>query len=564
MATNLLQFAADRPYLHSKSDHFLADAVEYFQDSNGTIWASQQINEVINILSNLESQLQLKADSFLAPWGKSYEAASQDLFFSKGQDNEKYHKQFLVLINSPQFIQKIKNSIKNIELQQKFYDVVQKRQVDFIKPDDNKSVQEYLREFLAKFFNTKGKINFSGDRVEELIIRDLLQGRKFSTKKENLIKDLTKELKKGTTIDVEQISIEFEKMFLDSFSKEEQEGALQYWLNIKKDFKLRLKRITNFDSANISGEIGENLSISAIDSDEIQFIFESGDVLEDNIVTEFKTAMSKQNIQSSDEDGIKVNGKYGHGQKSGSDWILVNKNGVTVRAQVKNSAEIVSKIADNALNFPQIVKVQNEISYQQLKRNLNNNGGRLTSQDWEIVDYLIANMLWFSTVKDLGGEESSVYNSSRKGYIKSAIEKAFGSEIAYFLGVEFNLIDNKIQTVIGASNVFFVLDAMILYPTYLIIREIREGLTQLKDQVVRLQVTLGNSFTAPMPNRELYRRKIEAAQGTPWSYGDDYSEAVLDVGKEAGKNLLAGYKISRVNLKFDINTIIQRVQSKLK
>lgn len=563
MATNLLQFAADRPYLHSKSDHFLADAVSYFQNPSGTIWAQSQINEVINTLSVLESQLQSKADSFLAPWGNSYKAASQDLFFSKGGENEKFHKQFLILINSQQFIQKIKSSIKNIELQQKFYEAVKNQSLDFIEPSENISLQDYLGDFLDKFFKTDGKIQFSGKKAEELVVKDFLSGRKFSTKKANLVRDLIKQLKKGTPINTKQITADFEKMFLNSFGQEEQAEALQYWLNLKKEFEFRLRKIANFDSANISGEVGENLSLTAINSNEISFIFESGDVLEENIVAEFQAAFG-QNNQSTSQDGIMVNGKYGSGQKSGSDWILVNKNNVIIRAQVKNSTDVVTRLSNNALNYPQIIKIQNEIQYEQLKRNLNSNGGSLTDQDWEIIDYLIANMLWFSTAKDLSGEEGSAYNSSRKGYIKTAIERAFSSEIAYFLGIEFNLIDDKIQTVIGASNVFFVLDSMILYPTYLIIREIKEGLIELRNQIVRLQVTLGNSFTMPMSNQELYQRKINAAQGTSWSYGDDYSDAVLEVGKEAGENLLSGYKISRINLTFDMNTIMQRVQSKLK
>ena len=54
------------------------------------------------------------------------------------------------------------------------------------------------------------------------------------------------------------------------------------------------------------------------------------------------------------------------------------------------------------------------------------------------------------------------------------IERIFAKEIGYFLGMGLSSIDENISTVIGASNVFFVIDDVLLYPTYKIISAVKK------------------------------------------------------------------------------------------
>jgi hypothetical protein len=57
----------------------------------------------------------------------------------------------------------------------------------------------------------------------------------------------------------------------------------------------------------------------------------------------------------------------------------------------------VQKLTQNALNFPQIIKLQDTINYNTLKKYLQNYDPKgLSDNDWNVLDYLLTNMLWFS------------------------------------------------------------------------------------------------------------------------------------------------------------------------
>jgi hypothetical protein len=64
--------------------------------------------------------------------------------------------------------------------------------------------------------------------------------------------------------------------------------------------------------------------------------------------------------------------KGAKGQYSGTDWLIVNKNGKMVRAQVKNSVQIIEELrnTEGKTGKPQTLKVQDEVYYTTFKQNI--------------------------------------------------------------------------------------------------------------------------------------------------------------------------------------------------
>ena len=139
------------------------------------------------------------------------------------------------------------------------------------------------------------------------------------------------------------------------------------------------------------------------------------------------------------------------------------------------------------------------------------------------------------------------------------IDQLLSVEIGYFLGAGFTAETTVevINKIIGQSNVFFVLDNAVLYPTYLIIEAIQKQLQAVEIGIAKLSVTLDTNFD--MPDATNFKQQKDDAKDPDWNWGQEYGEGVLAVGRNEGQNILNSAQISRVNLVLNVNQILQDV-----
>ncbi len=486
MAENLMGFASSNgPYLHSNPYNFRTAVGQSLKQE--TSFNLKDITETINNLTKIEDELKAAADSFLSDWHGDYKQASKDLFLGGDEDTFDIKKQFrkiaIDVMNTPTFINLIQeNSVRDYK--HTFIPLLRKYGLKGIEDsiNSNTSIEELVDTIMNQIV-TPGKstrIDLTGD--SKAIIRELLndQERQFAKNKKSLVKQLTIELEKKTKkISNTKVFNFFKKEFLDRVPNDYYNIAEEYLKKIRPLFVKRLDKITTIDFSNISGEIGENLVLSILGDNEFGLTFyDIGDLSEEEMLKEINKWANDLNLDSSQ---LQKNLKNGEAKKSGTDWIIVNKKGQMIRAQVKNSASIAEEIREKgSKGFPQTIKLQDKISYKTLKYNLQtyNGAGGMDSTDWVNLEYLMANVLWIRHSGGVTQDKGKDYSSGVSGIIP-LIERILAKEIGYFLGVSLEKVDDNIATIIGASNVFFVIDDVLLYPTYKIIAAIKKQIEKI-------------------------------------------------------------------------------------
>ena len=222
--------------------------------------------------------------------------------------------------------------------------------------------------------------------------------------------------------------------------------------------------------------------------------------------------------------------RKGTSQQSGSDWILINKNGMMVRAQVKNSTSMVEELRNQGGRYGQTLKLQDEILYPSFRNNLqlySQASGGLSDQDWEYLDYLIANLLWIRSGNAVTKDKGGSYNSGVSG-IQQIINDLLSQELGYFLGISFDPIQKSqaVTVMLGGSNIFFVINNIMLYPTWKLVENIIHQLQKAQNYLMKIHVSLS---AGSLPNRSSFIQDLQQAQqdNTEWQLGDPYGSQVL-------------------------------------
>jgi hypothetical protein len=169
---------------------------------------------------------------------------------------------------------------------------------------------------------------------------------------------------------------------------------------------------------------------------------------------------------------------------------------------------------------------------------------------------LVANYLWIRA-----GRAVASRSTVSLAELRDLIDRLLSKEIGYFLGVGVaaDNTEESIEHVIGQSNIFFVIDNLILYPTYLIVDAICGQLKLARQGLMKLHVSLGTYLEADS-TKEHNKKKEEAKQENPnWVWGAQYGEGVLDVGRDEGTRILNSAQITRVNLAVQISKILEDV-----
>lgn len=565
------------PYIHEKAYHFRKDVSNQLvgSDNNKTI---SNILEASSRLSSMISTLRSEAMVFLEPWGGDYKLASKEIFNPTTNNNgNNYKSQLNQILNSMWFIETVKRrKSKREALDEKGAAEAQKILVSF---GINSSLDELLgnnradliKLIISSIHQEEDKKQIRLDEgnlkkgMETLIGKSIEQKyyRNIDTLKKQLEKALEKHFKpqinwEGVFRDVKD---EFMRFFNDDKNAEE------FINKIRPSFIKTGESLKTTQYANVSGFISENLWPTVINNDSTTKIIVQvvGDVDESTL----EQGARRFAAQASGKFGLKVASgqitKMGHRnidkQQSGTDWLITNQNGKMVRAQVKNSTQIAQELRQAEGTHPQPIHLQSEIKYTTLKQNLINYSqgpiGGLSNEDWLFVDYLIANMLWIraggAITKDKGGNFSSGVSG-----IQELINQLLTKEVGYFLGVSLdpNKKTEAINTVLSGSNVFFVLDNLLLYPTWMIIESIQKQLVKIGHAVSKIYVRVSSSYI-PTRSEYLEAKNWAKEQDGPWT-GWSYGKTVLGTGYAYGAFILESTK-ANVNLNINIEQIINEV-----
>lgn len=571
MANYLSDFISqDGPYLHTKAYHFRQDV--HTAISETSLSDNQVVDDIrttVEQLTKMSRQLQSQANKFLIPWGGSYKKASQDLFGSKnGDKNSQYRKTLNTILNSYRFVE-IVNRYAEIEIDEKqLQNVITEHGFKVTKKMIGSGIktQRELEQFMDGLISQLvKKSKSSGSRIYVANINEVLQAllgevnQEYFRDRNSLLKQLTTSVvKKSKKIDWNKIYMEVKNEFLSYFPGDN--GALVYIDNIKNQFINQGKKLKSPDYANVAGFILENLMATTINNDNLEImVYDLGESSEAEIVEfadDFAKAMNIKNKQITAM-GNNTNSTV----QSGSDWVLVNSNGVMVRAQAKNSVLLAEEFEKQGnVNRPQPLKVQGSIKYSTLKSNLINHskGTGLSKEDWMFLDYLIANILWIRAGGGVNKDKSGSYSSGVSG-IQELINRLITKEVTYFLGVTLDIDDQveAINAVVGGSNIFFVIDGLVLYPTYKIIDNIILQLRAIEGSLSKLYFSLGQEFSKP--TSIMAEKESVKLLNSDWKLGDPYGPEVLKKGREAGNLIVDTLKIKGVNLNVDINNILQTV-----
>ena len=184
-----------------------------------------------------------------------------------------------------------------------------------------------------------------------------------------------------------------------------------------------------------------------------------------------------------------------------------------------------------------------------------------------VIAYLIANALWFSTHQsiDKGGRkrEAAVRTTTRSGdsqglnYIFESINRLLGLQVKNFLGVIIEKIGNSYQIVPNLSNLFFFLGNSIYLPTYKIIDEIIKQIEFEMESLASLKISIGNPTNYYKSTAEgFYKDKITAV-GILDASKNYTDEDLLSIGRAQGKAILESAPLKSVNISFDMKKLTQ-------
>ena len=513
--------SGQRPYVHSGADHFT---------DNGTISLSEQIiaekdiEAGIQDLMSIRKVLKDEADKFLMGMGVK-EANAQLLklpYTYSGIATE--------LIQSPQIIKSLivsnsKGNVSKKDLERIFKKnnsrISKKIMSEIGSLEDEIPVEEVASIFARSIGNAEGVITYAGTRLTktfsfdpsvkkqvEQMTKDKIFNRLSSSQGKivQIIEDLlmssniVKENNNMTT-SVKQFMSVFSKMFLEKVDSQ----TKIYYQNFTP--QKYLDNLQGLLEAAITKDIIEVRNAAGIINEDIL----SAVTQADNMVTLTITATGKQNEQDivNRFSQLRAMNTFHEAKKESlSDLVLVNKAGMTVRAQAKTSLKEYKVNGDSRLRI--LNHLQRSIKVYELLTRLNDMG-IFPINNIDDICYAIANSLWFNSHISVSGERDTGYFATKRAHYKdllpeviNALNAALAIQAPMFLGISLERTVNKIETDAKGSNIFFVENGN-LVPTYIeldeIINDLQTYLGKAKNASKNLRFTLErNNISWAYPN----------------------------------------------------------------
>lgn len=606
----ILYESLDNPYVHSNIWNFTENQVRgSFLDRENEEEYKRRIGAEIDNLKKISNQLREETQRFLGARNTSDAAIEEklrEIAQSIGDDNLRYIKAMNKVLRSKdfQYSKKLSDRVKVIEgdkLTKAFENImgetvkgevpiidVAKKAIDDLESKgffENKTTVSAQKETLTDYFTKKFGKN---DRL----IKEIQEGfkRQLSSKQGVILKIVKEQIKKQVPPD-QLIESEYKKssdkkseadaiiiygVFKNQFIKEfpENTKAAEDWCetHIREPFiDTYVKSIGSAQTVgNYSEILLQNLSISVSSNGK------------NGILIETVGKLTEKELRESNMMGAPVNSLLQNLTSIGStdkkqgytDFILTNpKTGQKARAQSKNSiaaflnakegeilplqAKLYHGVQGGVANFLTMLAGEGKLE----------NFTTINTDELNVIAYLIANALWFSTHKsiDKGGRkrDAAVRTTTRSGdsqglnYIFESINRLLGLQVKNFLGVIIEKIGNSYQIVPNLSNLFFFLGNSVYLPTYKIIDEIIKQIEFETNEIASLKISIGNPTDYYKSTAEgFYKDKITAV-GILDASKNYTDEGLLLVGRAQGKAILESAPLKSVNISFDMKKLTQ-------
>ena len=606
----ILYESLDNPYVHSNIWNFTENQVRgSFLDRGNEEEYKRRIGAEIDNLKKISNQLREETQRFLGARNTSDTAIEEklrEIAQSIGDDNLRYIKAMNKVLRSKdfQYSKKLSDRVKVIEgdkLTKAFGDImgktvegevpiidVAKKAIDDLESKgffENKTTVSAQKETLTDYFTKKFGKN---DKLIEEIQKEFT--RQLSSKNGKILKIVKDQIRKQVPPD-QLIESEYKKssdkksrddaitvygVFKNQFIKEfpENTKAAEDWCeaHIREPFiDTYMKSIGSAQTTgNYSEILLQNLSIS---------ISSNG---KNGILIETVGKLTEKELRESNMMGAPVNSLLQNLTSIGStdkkqgytDFILTNpKTGQKARAQSKNSiaaflnakegeilplqAKLYHGVQGGVANFLTMLAGEGKLE----------NFTTINTDELNVIAYLIANALWFSTHQsiDKGGRkrDAAVRTTTRSGdsqglnYIFESINRLLGLQVKNFLGVIIEKIGNSYQIVPNLSNLFFFLGNSIYLPTYKIIDEIIKQIEFETNEIASLKISIGNPTDYYKSTAEgFYKDKITAV-GILDASKNYTDEGLLSIGRAQGKAILESAPLKSVNISFDMKKLTQ-------
>lgn len=606
----ILYESLDNPYVHSNIWNFTENQVRgSFLDRGNEEEYRERIGAEINNLKKISNQLRAETQKFLGARNTSDAAIEEklrEIAQSIGEDNLRYIKAMNKILRSKdfQYSKKLSDRVKVIEgdkLTKTFEDImgktvegevpiidVAKKAIDDLESKgffENKTTVSAQKETLTDYFTKKfGR----SDRL----IKEIQEGfkRQLSSKQGVILKIVKEQIKKQVPPDqlieseykkplgektkekINAIYEVFEKQFVDEFPKDKDAARAWCRAHIKEPFKKTYEESVGSaqTTGNYSKILLQNLSISVSSNGK------------NGILIETVGKLTEKELRESNMMGAPVNSLLQNLTSIGStdkkqgytNFILTNpKTGQKARAQSKNSiaaflnakegeilplqAKLYRGVQGGVANFLTMLAGEGKLE----------NFTIINTDELNVIAYLIANALWFSTHQsiDKGGRkrDAAVRTTTRSGdsqglnYIFESINRLLGLQVKNFLGVIIEKIGNSYQIVPNLSNLFFFLGNSVYLPTYKIIDEIIKQIEFEMEGLASLKISIGNPSDYYNNTAEgFYKDKINAV-GILDASKNYTDEGLLSVGRAQGKAILESAPLKSVNISFDMKKLTQ-------
>lgn len=606
----ILYESLDNPYVHSNIWNFTENQVRgSFLDRGNEEEYKRRIGAEIDNLKKISNQLREETQRFLGARNTSDAAIEEklrEIAQSIGDDNLRYIKAMNKVLRSKdfQYSKGLSDRVKVIEgdkLTKAFEDImgktvegevpiidVAKKAIDDLESKgffENKTTVSAQKETLTNYFTKKFGKN---DKLIEEIQKEFT--RQLSSKNGKILKIVKDQIRKQVPPD-QLIESEYKKssdkknrddaiiiygVFKNQFIKEfpENTKAAEDWCeaHIREPFiDTYVKSIGSAQTVgNYSEILLQNLSIS---------ISSNG---KNGILIETVGKLTEKKLRESNMMGAPVNSLLQNLTSIGStdkkqgytDFILTNpKTGQKARAQSKNSiaaflnakegeilplqAKLYHGVQGGVANFLTMLAGEGKLE----------NFTTINTDELNVIAYLIANALWFSTHQSIdktgGKRDAAVRTTTRSGdsqglnYIFESINRLLGLQVKNFLGVIIEKIGNSYQIIPNLSNLFFFLGNSVYLPTYKIIDEIIKQIEFETNEIASLKISIGNPTDYYKSTAEgFYKDKISAV-GILDASKNYTDEGLLSVGRAQGKAILESAPLKSVNISFDMKKLTQ-------
>ena len=564
------------PYVHSLIYNFNRQVKNDFDTDNAESRGQQELEKQINALKQISKQLKDAADSFMGT--DDYKTFSNNILNNQSSFSNIAFKIFRdpKLINKLTQISKkdLEKVLKSNGLGNKILNNIEKEAPT--KAELKQAVSSAISGYnfnitlSEQFTKIKGTFQNLPKELEEeffkIYTRKIRKGSKNTIAKaitDLIQKEVESKKQSGPLLAWEYFEDQFRQQVKQSKITIVNNELEDYLKALKNNF---LKRASNFkfsESAGASGFLGEEGIAAVIETESNGFeVKVVGNLFEEATKANKQTVSELYNIPQ-------MKTHHSKNTFSQTDLILTNtSNNKVVRVQSKNAVAVLNKILPNLNDEkisapPQWVALQKDVKLIELY-NLLGDTRQLTEQDFNDLKYLLANEVWFhvkgsyeeKTGRKLTGEKSEGGLTGAQTIVSRILTK----EVGNFLGITFSESFGNAQVITGGSNIFFLFGNAILVPTYLIIDQLIDSISQIEGALFQIRPTLdwsGINFGG-YNAKTLYKEKQVKTGGLDPS--KNYSEGnLLSVGTNAGSAIVNSLNIKKINLKVNLKTLLSSV-----